>query len=397
MNDGYLQVKQSSALCGEVTVSGAKNAVLVIIASLVLTKGISLLYNVPVSSDVLDMIEMLRCLGAVIIFDKKSNILSVDTSNLSSWSLDAILMRKTRASILFVGPLLARFGKAQATFPGGDAIGKRPIDYHLKNLKKMGVDIFINDNNANQSIYASVDNLKAAYIVLEYPSVGATENILMAATKAQGTTTIINAACEPEVLDLIEVLRKMGACIQMQAPATIIVKGVSYLNPIEYNIMPDRLEVGSLLLAAAATKGEITIPNVQANVLDVFLFKLEEMGHVITLGENRKGIHFKATQYPNAVSFKTGPYPSFPTDLQAPMMALQCLAQGISIIEETVFENRFQHISQLIKMGASITVDHNKAIITGVERLYGAEIIATDIRASTALVIAGLMAQGKLG
>lgn len=391
MKDGHLKIEQSPALKGEVELVGAKNAVLVTIASLILTTGKSLLHNVPVSADVFEMIELLRCLGAVIFFDTEKHQLFVDTTSLHSWSVSSVMMQKTRTSILVMGPLLARFGKARmGGLPGGDAIGKRPIDYHLKNFIKMGVAI----HHEGDYLCADVDTLTAARIVLEYPSVGATENIIMAATRAQGATKIINAACEPEVLNLIACLTKMGAKINIEAPATITIEGVDVLNPVEHTIMFDRLEAGSLLIAAAATGGEITIPQACADHLDVVLLKLSEMGHTITIGENGCGIHLKSTRTPLAVSLKTGPYPGFPTDLQAPMMALQCTASGTSVIEETVFENRFHHAHELIKMGASIVIEHNKAIITGVERLYGAEVIASDIRASTALVIAGLVAHG---
>jgi UDP-N-acetylglucosamine 1-carboxyvinyltransferase len=390
MNDSYLKVEQSPALTGEVVLAGAKNAVLVIIASLALTSGISVLHNVPVSADVFEMIELLRHLGAVVFFNIEKHQLTVDTSLLNSWQVTTLLMQKTRASILIMGALLARFGKARVGFPGGDAIGKRPIDYHLKNFAKMGVII----RQVDEYLCVEVDILTAARLVLEYPSVGATENILMAATRARGTTTIINAACEPEVLDLIVCLRKMGAIITVEAPATIIIEGVDSLQPAEHTIMFDRLEAGSLLIATAATGGEITLPDASGTMLDVFLLKLEEMGHAIKVGPQGKGIYLKAIQAPRAVSFKTGPFPGFPTDLQAPMMALQCFAAGTSVIEETVFENRFHHVYELMKMGACIKVEHNKATVTGVEQLCGASVVASDIRAAMALVVAGLVAQG---
>ena len=391
MDDGYLKVGQSEQLYGEVELSGAKNAVLVTIASLILTSGKSVLYNVPASADVFAMGELLIQLGATVFFDREKHQLFVDTTLLHSWTIDGQIMQKTRTSILAMGPLLARFGKAKiGGFPGGDAIGKRPIDYHLKNFEKMGVII----EQENEFLCAHVANFTGTRLVLEYPSVGATENLIMAATMAQGTTKIINAACEPEVFDLIAALTKMGAKIKVDAPATITIEGVDNLQPIEHTIMVDRLEAGSLLIAAAATGGEIHIANAQADVLDLFLLKLEEMGHKITVGENGRGIHLKATREPKAVSFKTDSYPGFPTDLQAPMMALQCVAQGTSIIEETVFENRFHHAYELIKMGADIKIEHNKAIITGVSHLCGAQVQAHDIRASMALVVAGLVAQG---
>jgi UDP-N-acetylglucosamine 1-carboxyvinyltransferase len=391
MNSGYLKVEQSPALQGEVELVGAKNAVLVTIASLVLTSGKSVLHNVPVSADVFEMIELLRHLGAVIFFDTAHHQLSVDTTDVHLWHVSAEHMHKTRASILIMGALLARFGKARiGGLPGGDAIGKRPVDYHMKNFAKMGVMI----HHEGDDLCADVVTLKATRIVLEYPSIGATENILLAATRAQGITTIINAACEPEVLNLIDCLRKMGARIFVQAPATIIVEGVDVLYPVEHTIIFDRLEAGSLLIAVAATGGEIFLPQAFGDDLDLLIMKLSEMGHDVSVGPNGQGIHLKATKLPQAVSFKTGPFPQFPTDLQAPMMALQCTAAGVSVIEETVFENRFHHAHELIKMGANITIEHNKAIVTGVKMLHGTDVVAKDIRASTALVIAGLVAQG---
>jgi len=333
---------------------------------------------------------LLRHLGVVVDFDIVNHQLLVDTTLMCSWSVSSVIMQKTRASILIMGGLLARFGKARVGFPGGDVIGKRPIDYHVKNFQKMGVVV------TQEDYYLSTcaDELKGARIVLEYPSVGATENILIAATRAKGITKIINAACEPEVFDLITCLKKMGAKITIEVPATIIIEGVEILHPIEHTIMFDRLEAGSLLIAAAATGGEITLSQACVDHLDIVLLKLEEMGHTIIVGDNGQGVYLKATKSPKAVSFKTGPFPGFPTDLQAPMMALQSVATGISVIEETVFENRFHHVHELNKMGASIRIDGNKAIVTGVECLYGTEVVATDIRASTALVIAGLGAQG---
>jgi UDP-N-acetylglucosamine 1-carboxyvinyltransferase len=393
MNDGHLKIDslgRTNGLAGEVELVGAKNAVLVTIISLLLTSGRSLLRNVPASADVHEMIELLRHLGAVIFFDTEKHELTVDTTLVHSWTASNAMMQKTRASFLIMGPLLARFGKAHIGFPGGDAIGKRPLDYHFKNFKKMGVTIA----TESDFLCAEVDTLTAARLVLEYPSVGATENIIMAATRAKGITRIINAACEPEVLDLIACLQKMGARITVEAPATIIIEGVDALNPVDHTVMFDRLEAGSLLMAAAITGGEIYLPHAVRDHLDVVLSKLEEMGHSITVGHNGQGIHLKATLTPHAVSLKTGPFPGFPTDLQAPMMALQCVAQGTSVIEETVFENRFHHAHELVKMGALITVDHNKATITGVEKLYGTQVVASDIRAAMALAIAGLVAQG---
>ncbi len=390
MSYGYLQIEQSGSLRGEVELIGAKNAVLVIMASLLLTNGKSRLTNVPCSSDILHMIKLLEELGAKVTFIKKEHCLEVDTTTVNNLRVSAHIMKKMRASVLVMGPLLARFGRADIALPGGCVIGKRPIDYHLRNFSKMGVTI----ETSGDSLHVEVDELKSTRLVLAYPSVGATENTMMAAVLACGITKIINASLEPEVLDLITVLKKMGAHIEIAPPATIIIQGVDDLYPIEHEIIIDRLEAGSLLLAAAVTGGEIHLPKAPAYAMDVFLLMLEQMGHKIEVEKNERGIRLVATNYPQAVSFKTGPYPSFPTDLQAPMMVLQCLASGTSVIDETVFENRLLHVRELQKMGAKIKLEGNKAIVTGVDELYGAQVIASDIRASCALVIAGLVAKG---
>jgi len=386
----YLSIHNSPVLSGTLSVVGAKNAVLVIMASLVLTRGTSILHNVPASNDVIQMIALLKSLGARIEFDRHHHKLTIDTAEIKKFQVSPDIMKKMRASVLVMGPLLAQFGKAEIALPGGCLIGQRPVDYHLKAFARMGAEII--ENGSYVSAVAS--QLESTRIVLEYPSVGATENIMMAATSTGGVTTIINAALEPEVLDLIEVLKKMGAHIQIKPPATIEIAGGYELKPIEHTVLSDRLEAGALLLASAISGGSISIPNAPAYAMDLFLYKLEEMGHRIDVGHQGVGITLHAAQQPRAVSFKTGPYPGFPTDLQAPMMVAQCVAEGESVIEETVFENRLLHVRELQKMGAQIEVNHNKAIIKGVDELYGAGVIATDIRASCALVLAGLVAQG---
>jgi UDP-N-acetylglucosamine 1-carboxyvinyltransferase len=377
-------------LQGTAELVGAKNAVLVIMASLLLTRGKSRLSNVPYSADVLNMIILLRQLGAEISFFAHEHVLEVDTTHVNKWQVSHDIMKKMRASILVMGPLLARFGYAETVRPGGCVLGARSIDYHIKNFMKMGVDIQEN----GESLHASVAQLKPAKLILEYPSVGATENLLMAAVLTPGFTQIVNAALEPEVFDLIAVLKKMGAKITVTPPATIEIEGVCSLQSVEHTIMADRLEAGTLLIATAATGGYIDLPQAPAYAMELFLLKLQEMGHTIEIGAHGIGVRLHATNSPRAVSFRTAPYPGFPTDLQAPMMALQCVAQGKSVIQETVFENRLLHVRELQKMGAQITVEHDTAIVTGVDELYGASVIATDIRASCALVIAGLMAKG---
>jgi UDP-N-acetylglucosamine 1-carboxyvinyltransferase len=387
----HIVVEQSLGLQGEVSLVGAKNAVLVIMASLILTDGKSVLTNVPDSADVQQMISLLEDLGAEVSFYPDKNLLIVNTATINSYKVKPEIMKKMRASVLVMGPLLARFSRAQVALPGGCLIGERPIDFHLKNFEKMGVGMEID----GEFLTAHTPALQATTLVLEYPSVGATENLLMAATLTKGTTRILNAALEPEVLDLVAILQKMGAHINLLPPATIEIQGVSSLRAVEHEIMFDRLEAGSLLLAAAITGGEISLPQADATVLDVFLYKLQEMGHSVERGVNGRGIRLKATTAPRAVSFRTAPYPGFPTDLQAPMMAAQCIAQGTSIIHETVFENRFLHVRELEKMGAQIKVDGDRVRISGVEELYGTHVIASDIRASCGLILAGLAAKGK--
>lgn len=391
MHNQNLLIAQSPPLQGVAELTGAKNAVLVIMASLILTKGKSILSNVPFSSDVRNVIILLQHLGAEVKYVSQMQTLYVDTSNLNHWNVSHEVMRKMRASILVMGPLLARFGKTEIALPGGCVIGTRPIDLHVRNFIKMGVQII----ESGETLTASVSKPRSSKIVLEYPSVGATENIMMFATLVPGVTKIINAALEPEVLDLVNVLKKMGAKIQVTAPATIEIEGVQELKPIEHAIINDRLEAGALLLSAAITGGEISLPQAPAFAMDVFLHKLMQMGHHIESGQNGIGVRLRATKEPKAVSFKTGPHPQFPTDLQAPMMAAQCVADGTSIIEETVFENRLMHVRELQKMGAELKVIHDqKVVVTGVERLYGTSVIASDIRASCALMLAGLVAQG---
>ncbi len=388
MSTSSIAITPTGPLQGTVPVVGAKNAVLVIMASLILTRGKNKLTNVPFSEDVHHMIRLLQSLGAVVEQDRERNTLHIDTSDLQSAQISADIMKKMRASILVMGPLLARFGVADIAMPGGCVLGARPIDFHLKAFTKMGVHY-----TQHEDSLTAEGRLHCAEHILDYPSVGATENSMMAAVLTPGTSRIVNAAIEPEVLDLIDALRNMGAQIQVEPPATIVIEGVSSLLPIEHHILYDRLEAGTFLLAAAITGGEIMLPDAPAHSMAVFLTKLEQMGHTITQGAQGKGIHLKATKHPQGVSFKTMPYPGFPTDLQAPMMAALCLASGKSVIHETVFENRLVHVRELQKMGAQISVDGQTATIGGVDELYGAQVIATDIRAGAALVLAGLAAQ----
>jgi UDP-N-acetylglucosamine 1-carboxyvinyltransferase len=390
MENEFILVKKSVPLTGQVLVSGAKNAALPIMASLVLTSGVSVLKNVPHLTDIESMVGLLEELGAVVDADYASGTLRVDTRNLHSWHLPEAMMKKTRASIVILGPLLARFNQADVALPGGDAIGARPIDYHLKNFKKMGANV-TQDGNL---ISLKAEKLIAQRFVLDYPSVGATQNILMAAVLVPGISHIVNAAIEPEIMDLINILQKMGAQISLEYPAAIKVVGVQELDPVEYSIMTDRLEAGALLIAAAITGGDVTLPNACAQDMELFLMKLEEMGHEVIVN-SQGGIRLKASKNPQNVSFKTAPYPGIATDLQPLIMIAQAVSHGTSEMIETVFENRFLHVPYLQLMGARMEVlGSHKATVTGVKKLQGATVIATDIRASCALVLAGLVADG---
>lgn len=383
-------VRKSKPLQGEVAVLGAKNSVLVSIASLLLAPGKSVLYNVPASNDVQNICRLLTSLGAIVFFDEMEHKLEVDCTTISFTQIDPVMMSKMRASVLVAGPLLARLQKSQLSVPGGCAIGPRPIDFHLKGFAKLGLGI-----SEEGELVNITGKPQPATIVLEYPSVGATENLMMAAVLSEGTTTIIDAAVEPEVLDLAQLLNKMGARIEVQAPATIVIHGVQQLKPVEHEIMPDRLEAGSILLAAAITGGTVKVTNAYARDLDVFLLKLKEMGHELEYERHTPGITIKATSTPKAVSFKTGPFPGFPTDLQSPFMAALTLAEGESTVVETVFENRMHHVAELVKMGADITVDGSTAKIRGVKKLVGTTVAGSDIRAACALVLAGMAAEGQ--
>ncbi len=387
----HIIVRNAGALHGRVELAGAKNAVLPIIISLILTSGVSRIRRVPASQDVFVLIDLLTLLGARVTFDQEKHELVADTTNLAPAPIPASIMQKMRASVLVMGPLLARFGWAELAFPGGDAIGARPIDFHLKAFAAMGAEVEVRTDR----VVVRAKKLSSCHFILDYPSVGATENILMAAVLAPGESRIVNAALEPEVMDLIEVLRKMGAEIDFAFPATIVVRGVQALRAFEHDVILDRLEAGTFLLAAAITGGAIEIPGIAAETLELFTKKLTDMGHQISVGSDGRGIAIRATDQPVATSFKTMPFPGFPTDLQAPTMAALCRARGTSVICETVFESRMHHVAELTKMGAKIALSGSTATVTGVDRLVGAHVAANDIRVAAALVLAGLAAEGE--
>jgi UDP-N-acetylglucosamine 1-carboxyvinyltransferase len=389
MDSGYILVKKSLPLTGQVFVAGAKNAALPILASLILTSGTSVLKNVPDLTDIRSMIQLLEELGAIVTTDFSQGQVTVDTRGICRWKISEQLMKQTRASIVVLGPLLARFHAADVAFPGGDAIGARPIDYHLKNFKKMGATI----EQVGNLLSLRVEKLSPQRFVLDYPSVGATQNLLMAAVLIPGVSHIVNAAIEPEVMDLVAVLQKMGAKISLEYPASFKITGVTSLHPVTHQIMPDRLEAGGLLIAAAITGGDITLHHAHAQDMELFLMKLEEMGHTIFI-DDQGAIRLQASKNPQAVSFKTAPYPGIATDLQPLLMIAQIVAQGKAEAIETVFENRFLHVPYLQSMGACIEPFGQKVVVTGVSKLSCADVVATDIRASCALVLAGLVADG---
>lgn len=392
MSSGYILVKKSAPLVGTVALSGAKNSVLAIMASLVLTRGVSILRNVPAIDDVKQMIQVLLSLNAMVDFDAEHNILRVDTTRLQNNPLAQESIKKFRASLLLFGPLLVQFKSVKIAMPGGDAIGARPIDYHIKNFAKMGAQAY----QDNEYLYGTTKKLHAARFVLDYPSVGATENLMMALVLVPGESWIVNAALEPEVLDVICVLAKMGANIEIVSPAMIKIVGVEKLFSVDHEIIFDRLEAGSILIAGAITKGDIYLPQADVFAMELFLMKLEEMGHMISTGRDGKGVRLQACQNPIAVSFKTGPFPGFPTDLQALMMAAQVVALGSCSVVETVFENRFLHVPEMNKLGAQIQATGHYATMQGAScPLQGTDVKATDIRAACALALLGLAAEGQ--
>ena len=381
-----IQIEGGSRLLGEVHISGAKNSVLPLIAATLLTDGVSLISDSPWLSDVDIMCQVLEHLG--VRTDFNNGELSLDTSRIDTIEPPAELVRKMRASFLIMGPLLARMGHARMSLPGGCAIGARPIDLHTKGFEAMGAEITV----GRGFIDAKADKLKGARIYLDFPSVGATENIMMAAALADGVTVIDNAAHEPEIIDLANMLSVMGAKIKGAGTNTIRVEGVTSLKPARHTVIPDRIEAGSFLCMAAATGGELILNNVLPEHMQPLTAKLAELGSTIEMSYD--SIHIMGPEDILPVDIKTLPYPGFPTDMQAQMMALLTVGKGDSVVTETVFENRFMHAAELIKMGADIRIDGNRATVCGVSHLRGADVGATDLRAGAAMVIAGQMAKG---
>ena len=380
-------IRNSNPLSGSITVSGSKNAALPILASTLLTKGKTVLHNVPNLTDITVMCEILTCLGATVSRDDK-NIVTVDAGRIRHTVVPYDLTSRMRGSFLVAGPLLAGMKQVRLSLPGGCPIGSRPIDLHLKGFQCLGAEVTKGYGFAE----ISAKHLKGNKIYLDFPSVGATENIIMAAVLAEGTTTIENAAAEPEIADLAGCLNTMGARVSGAGSDTVRIRGVSELHPAEYTVMPDRIEAGSFMIASALTGGDIRLDGIVPTHLKPLTAKMCEMGADIKTSGNT--LRLKHISPYRATDVKTLPFPGFPTDMQAQIMALLSLSEGTGIVTETVFENRFMHAQELCRMGAKIKVEGHCAIVEGVDHLTGTTVAATDLRAGAALVLAGLAAEG---
>ncbi|WP_295624954.1 UDP-N-acetylglucosamine 1-carboxyvinyltransferase [uncultured Nitrosomonas sp.] len=375
-------------LHGEITISGAKNAALPVLCAALLTEESLKIKNVPALQDIITMLSLLKQMGTNVSAQNTSEI-TLSAATLTHLVAPYEMVKTMRAAILILGPLLTRAGEANISLPGGCAIGLRPVDQHIKGLQMMGAEIHIKHGY----IHAVAKKLRGARIVLDIITVTGTENLMMAATLAEGTTIIENAAREPEVVDLANCLIAMGAKIHGAGTDIITIEGVPSLHGAEHTVMPDRIETGTFLVAATAAGGEILLKETDAHLLDAVLDKLTEAGAHIDSNEN--WIHLRMDTKPKSINIRTAPYPAFPTDMQAQFMSLNCVASGTSIVTETIFENRLMHVQELIRMNANIEVEGNAAIIHGIPRLDGARVMATDLRASASLVIAGLVAQGE--
>ena len=384
-----LQIQGGIPLEGEIRISGAKNATLPILAGCLLADGPVTVANVPHLQDVTTMIELLGRMGVSVTIDEKMRI-EVDASTIKEYFSPYQLVKTMRASILVLGPLLARFGRADVSLPGGCAIGARPVNIHVAGLQAMGADIRIE----NGYIKARAPRLHGARLVLDTVTVTGTENLMMAASLADGETILENAAREPEVVDLAHFLNAMGARIQGAGTDKIIVHGVERLSGTHYEVLPDRIETGTYLVAGAITGGHVRVKNTRPEHLDAVIVKLQEAGARVDCGENWVEVDMRGRR-PAAVDIRTAPYPAFPTDMQAQFAALNTVANGVGTIIETIFENRFMHMLEMRRMGAEIRLEGNTAIIKGVERLTAAPVMATDLRASASLVLAALIAQGR--
>jgi UDP-N-acetylglucosamine 1-carboxyvinyltransferase len=384
-----LMINGGTTLSGDVRISGAKNAVLPILAATLLAEGPATIENVPHLHDVTTTVELLGCMGVMVSIDEKLSV-EVDCSTIKNQTAPYHLVKTMRSSILVLGPLLARYGEAEVSLPGGCAIGSRPVDLHIKGLQDMGAEIDV----SNGYIHAKASRLKGARLVLDIVTVTGTENLMMAAALADGTTIIENAAREPEVVDLADFINAMGGKISGAGTDTITIEGVETLHGTRYRVLPDRIETGTYLVAAAITGGSIMVKDTAPHLLDAVTEKLREAGAKIEIGEDWISLDMEGRR-PKAVSVRTAPYPAFPTDMQAQFAALNCIAEGTATVVETIFENRFMHVQELKRMGADIEIEGNTAIIRGVDKLTSAPVMATDLRASASLIIAGLVASGE--
>jgi UDP-N-acetylglucosamine 1-carboxyvinyltransferase len=383
-----IQINGGVALQGEVGISGAKNAVLPILVGSLLGDGASRVSNVPHLQDVTTTMELLGRMGAGLSLGDGMQI-TIDPGSMQLFEAPYELVKTMRASILVLGPLVSRFGRAVVSLPGGCAIGSRPVDLHLSGLQALGAQVEVRNGN----IEARADRLRGARIIMDTVTVTGTENLLMAATLARGTTVLENAAQEPEVVDLAHFLMAMGARIEGAGTNTITIEGVDSLNATDYQVLPDRIETGTYLVAAAMTGGHVRCTRARPAHLDAVLDKLAECGAEVTVGEDWVELDMHGRR-PRSVDVTTAPYPGFPTDMQAQFTALNAVAEGTAVITETIFENRFMHVQELLRLGADIRLKGNTAIVRGVPRLNGAPIMATDLRASASLVLAGLVADG---
>ena len=384
-----LLIQGGACLSGSVEISGAKNAALPILAGTLLASEPVMVRNVPHLKDVTTTISLLQMMGVQVTVDEQLNV-EVDASDVSRREAPYELVKTMRASILVLGPLVARFGEADVSLPGGCAIGARPVNLHVAGLQSMGADVVVE----NGFIKARSDRLRGAHIVFDTVTVTGTENLLMAAVLADGETVLENAAREPEVTDLANFLIGMGAEIAGAGTGTITIQGVESLGGTDYSVLPDRIETGTYLVAAAMTGGHIKVTNTTPDILEAVLIKLGEAGAKITAGEDWIEIDMQGRRA-HSIDIRTAPYPAFPTDMQAQFCALNAVADGIGTITETVFENRFQHVLELQRMGANIQLEGNTAICTGIEKLTAAPVMATDLRASASLVLAALAADGE--
>ena len=385
-----LIITGGQVLDGEIRISGSKNAGLPILAATLLADSPMHISNLPHLNDITTMLALLRCMGVDITVDDRLGV-EVDPTTITEYTAPYDLVKTMRASILVLGPMLSRFGEANVSFPGGCAIGSRPVDIHLRGLEAMGASITIDEGYIRAK---SNGRLKGAHILMDVVTVGGTENLLMAAVLAEGKTILENAAREPEIVDLANCLVAMGAKIEGIGSDTLTIVGVERLSGCRYKVMPDRIETGTFLAAAAATRGRVKLKDTDPHILEAVLIKLEEAGAEITSGEDWIELNMHGKR-PKAVSLRTAPYPAFPTDMQSQLTAMNAVAEGVGTVVETIFENRLIQVHELNRMGANIKLEGRTAIVTGVEKLQGAPVMASDLRASASLVIAGIVASGE--